>query len=77
MDTLNHLLTTVAHLPWPEISIFVLSVVFVCAAFKIIVLRDDEERPVSFGITVPEQCLPEWKGKVLEDPAIKVTFPST
>ena len=77
MDTLTHLVDTLAQLRWPEISIFVLSVIFVCVAFKIIVLRDDEERPVSFKITVPEQCLPEWNGKVLEDPAIKVPIPST
>ena len=77
MDTPNHLVDTLAQLPWVEISIFVLSVFFVCVAFKIIVLRDDEEGPVKFGITVPEQCLPEWEGRVLEDPAIKVPFPST
>ena len=72
METLNHLVSTLAQNPWPEISIFILSVISVCVAFKIIVLRDDEEEPVKFRITVPEQCLPEWKGKVLEDPAIKV-----
>ena len=77
MDTLSHSLITLAQLPCPEISIFVLSVVFVCGVFKIIVLKDDEERPVNFRTTVPEQCLPEWKGEVLEDPAIKVPFPST
>ena len=77
MDTLNHLVSTLAQLPWLEVSIFILSVIFVCVAFKIIVLKDDEEGPVKFRITLPEQCLPEWKGKVLEDPAIKVQFPST
>ena len=75
MDTLNHLINNLAQLRWPEISIFVLSVAFVCVAFKIIVLKDDEEGPVKFRITVPEQCLPEWKGKVLEEPVIKVPFP--
>ena len=77
MDTLIHLVSTLAQLPWLEISIFILSIVFLCVAFKIIVLRDDEEGPVKFRITVPEQYLPEWKGKILEDPAIKVPFPST
>ena len=30
MDTLNHLVSTLAQLPWPKISIFVLAVVYLC-----------------------------------------------
>ena len=64
-----------AHLPWLEISIFLLSVVFVLVAFKIIVLDIDEERFLHFKVPVPEQCSPEWKGEVLEQPTVKVSFP--
>ena len=74
MDTLNGIS---AQLPWIEISIFVFSVVFVFVAFKIVVLDDDDERPVSLKIPVPEQCSPEWTGELLEKPTIKVPSPST
>lgn len=74
MDTLNDPL---AQLPWLEILIFVLSVVLVFTAFKIIVLDNDEERPVDFTVPVPKQCSPEWKGEILDEPTIKVPSPST
>lgn len=74
MDTLNDPPT---QWPWLEISIFILSVVFVFAAIKIIVLDDDEERLVKLVVPVPEQCSPEWKGEVLEEPTIKVPPSST
>lgn len=32
---------------------------------------NDDERPVSFTIPLPEQCKPGWKGEVLDDPKIK------
>lgn len=69
MDTLND---SSAQLPWLEILVFVLSVVFVFTVFNHIVLGDDEERPVSFEVPIPEQCSSEWKGQVLEKPTIKV-----
>lgn len=34
-------------------------------------LNNDDERPVSFTIPLPEQCKPGWKGEVLDDPKIK------
>ena len=76
MDTLNH---HPAHWPWLEIlvSIFLSSVVFVFAVFKYVVLDDDEEKPIDFKVPVPDQCSPEWKAEVLEQPSIKVAAPST
>ena len=74
MDTLDH---PPAQLPWLEIAIFVSSVVFVLAVFKHVVLDDDEEGPINFKVPVPEQCSPEWKGEVLQEPTIKVPSPST
>ena len=71
MDALNDL----AQLPWPDIVIFVLSVVFLFAAFKIIVLDDDGESFVNPRVPTPEQCSPEWKGEVLREPTIKVPYP--
>lgn len=73
MDTLND---PPVQLPFVQISIFLLSVVFVFAAFKYIVLDDDEERPVQLKVPVPEQCSPEWKGEILDEPTIKVFSPS-
>ena len=72
MDTLNN---PPAQLPRLEIFIFVLSVVFVFAVFKSVVLADEEERPVNYRVPVPEQCSPEWNGEVLEEPTIKVPSP--
>ena len=63
------------QLPWLEISIFLLSIAFIFAALKIIVLDDDEERFVHFTVPVPEQCSPEWKGEILEEPTVKVPSP--
>lgn len=59
-------------LPWLEICIFFGSVIFVVTFFNYVVLSPDEERPVSFKIPIPEQCSPNWKGEVLEEPSIKV-----
>ena len=73
MDALNDL----AQLPWPEIVIFVLSVVFLFAAFKIIVLDDDRESFVHLRVPAPEQCSPAWKGEVLREPTVKVPYPWT
>ncbi len=74
MDTLDH---PQAQLPWLEIFIFLSSVVFVFAVFKYVVLDDDEEGPVNFKVLVPEQCSPEWKSEVLQEPTIKVLSHST
>ncbi len=32
---------------------------------------NDEERPVSFSMPMPEQCSPGWEGEVLDSPSIK------
>ncbi len=73
MDAVNHLPT---QLPWLEVLIFVLSVVFLYTALRIIVFDDDRENFVTFQVPVPEQCSPEWKGEVLKEPTIKVPSPS-
>ena len=69
MDTLND---PPAQLTRLEISLFVLSVIFIFTVFNYIVLEDDGERPVDFKVPVPEQCSSEWKGELLEKPTIKV-----
>ena len=74
MDILNH---PPAQLPWLEIAIFVSSVVFVFAVFNHVVLDDEKDGPVNFKVPVPEQCSPEWKGEVLQEPTIKVLSLST
>ena len=66
-----------AQWPWLEISTFVFTVVFVFVAFRTKVFGDGEEESVTFQIPIPEQCSAEWKGEVLEEPTIKVPFPSS
>ena len=61
-----------ARLPWLEISILLLPIVFLLAAFKTIVLDEDEERFVHLKVPIPEQCSPDWKGEVLDEPTVKV-----
>ena len=60
-------------LPWLEICIFFGSIVLVVSVFNHVVLNPDAERPIHFQIPVPEQCNPQWRGKVLEEPSIKVS----
>jgi len=69
MDTLNNLS---AEVSWLEISVFVFSVALVFVVFNYTVLDNGDERPFTFKVPIPEQCSPEWKGEVLEEPSIKV-----
>ena len=62
-----------APLPWLEISIILLPVVFLFAVFKVTVLHhDDEEKAIHFRVPIPEQCSSDWKGELLERPTVKV-----
>ena len=36
-------------------------------------LRPDREKAVDFSTPAPEQCAPNWRGKILDEPAIKVS----
>ncbi|KAF2773671.1 aldehyde dehydrogenase [Teratosphaeria nubilosa] len=36
-------------------------------------LRPDAERAVEFSVPAPEACRPDWKGRILDAPAIKVS----
>lgn len=36
-------------------------------------LRPDPEKAVDFTVPTPEQCEPGWRGKTLDEPAIKVS----
>ncbi|KAK4550739.1 hypothetical protein LTR36_000318 [Oleoguttula mirabilis] len=38
-----------------------------------VLARGDVEKAVRFTVPTPEQCKPGWKGKILDDPAIKVS----
>ena len=62
-----------AQLPWLEISIILLPIVFLFAAFKVTVLHHhDEENAIHFRVPTPEQCSSDWKGELLERPTVKV-----
>ena len=62
-----------APLPWLEISIILLPILFLFAAFKVTVLHDDDkEKAVHFRVPTPEQCSSDWKGELLERPTVKV-----
>jgi acyl-CoA reductase-like NAD-dependent aldehyde dehydrogenase len=36
-------------------------------------LRSDPDKPVNFSVPAPEQCAPDWAGKALENPSIRVS----
>ena len=63
-----------ARLPWLEVSIILLPIIFLFAIFKVSVLHhhEDEERAVHFRVPIPEQCSSDWKGELLERPTVKV-----
>lgn len=63
-----------AQVPWLETFVFVLSVAFIFAVFRYIVLNNGDESPVTFKVPVPEQCLPQWKGEVVDEPSVKVSL---
>ncbi len=58
--------------PWLEILIFVVSIGLVLIIFNYTVLNDSNGQPVTFDVPIPEQCVPQWKGEVLDRPSIKV-----
>lgn len=68
METLNNL----TQVPWLEISIFLVSTSLVLIVFRYTVLNNEDERPVTFKVPVPEQCSPGWTGEILDEPSIKV-----
>ena len=62
-----------AQLPWFEISIILLPIIFLFAVFKVTVLHHHhEENAIHFRVPVPEQCSSDWKGELLERPTVKV-----
>ena len=72
MDAFNLHWLSQQDLPTNVVVTFLVSIVFVLLVFKFAVLTDNEERPVTFSVPLPEQCNSDWKGEILDDPAIKV-----
>ena len=60
-------------LPWVEICTFFGSLILVISVFNSVVLSPDEERPVSLPRSNPRAMQVKWKGKVLDEPCIKVS----
>ncbi|KAL8773561.1 MAG: hypothetical protein Q9209_001666 [Squamulea sp. 1 TL-2023] len=60
-------------LPWLEISIAIICVVFGYLALRSTILRDDDEAPIHYAIPLPEQCKSGWSGRILEEPSIKIS----
>ena len=58
--------------PKPEVLIPICAILTFIITIYFTLLKNDDERPVSFSIPLPEQCKPGWKGEVLKDPKIKV-----
>lgn len=42
--------------------------------FYLVFLKLDEEEAVPYDVTLPEQARPDWKGEVLSQPSLKVSF---
>ena len=73
MDISHHLHV---NLPLTETFIFAITIILVLTVFRYAVLNDSHEQPVSFKVPAPQECDPKWKGEILDNPSIKVFFPS-
>ena len=60
-------------LPWPEISVILISLTIV-SSFCYKLSRDDDEAPVEYTVSIPDQCKPGWEGKILDEPSVKVSY---
>ncbi|KAL8855831.1 MAG: hypothetical protein Q9178_007546 [Gyalolechia marmorata] len=60
------------NLPWLEISIAVLGVLFAYLVARSTILRRDDEAPIDYAVPLPEQCKPGWSSRILEHPSIKI-----
>lgn len=73
MDNASLLLQSIQlQLLKPEISVACVALLTLLFTLYYTFLTTDEERPANLNISLPEQCKPGWKGRVLEEPAIKV-----
>ena len=70
MEALNHIFP--AGLPWPELFIAFAAGTIIYIFFSYTVISNSEESALDYNVPVPEQCKPDWKGKILEGPNIKV-----
>ena len=73
MDAFNLHWLSQQDIPLSATVTFLVSVSFVLLVFKFAVLSRNEESPVSFRVPLPEQCDRDWKGPILDEPAIKVS----
>ena len=63
------------HLTQPQAVGLLLAVAIAIVAlnaFYRAVLVSDDEAPITFAVPAPEQCKPEWKGRILDERSIKV-----
>ena len=60
------------NLPWLELSIAVVGVVFAYLVARSTILREDDEAPINYAVPLPDQCKPGWSSRILEHPSIKV-----
>ena len=72
METSHTIFPGVSNVPLTTHSFLVLfAVVLISSAICYSLLRTDHEAPIEFFVPVPEQCLPAWKGCILDKPDIK------
>ena len=74
MDAINHIFT--AGLPWPEFLIALAAGAVIYLFFTYTVVSNGEESALDIYVPVPEQCKPNWHGKLLEEPSVKVAMKS-
>ncbi|MCJ1476153.1 Meiotic Sister-Chromatid recombination aldehyde dehydrogenase [Lambiella insularis] len=73
LDRPYHNLFPSKNVPWFELVTAFVILVVIYTILTHTVLVDEDELPMSFTVPVPEQCSPEWKGELLEDPGIKMS----
>ncbi|KAL8687344.1 MAG: hypothetical protein Q9218_006459, partial [Villophora microphyllina] len=59
-------------LPWQEIAVAIICALLAYIILISTILREDVEAPIDYTVPTPEQCKPGWKGKVLDEPSIKI-----
>lgn len=60
------------NINWIVHHVVTIAFTSVAVAVAVYLLKPDPEAAIDYEVPLPEQCEPEWKGEVLENPSIKV-----
>lgn len=69
-DVLIYLSEVLEDVSWPVLVAASALITSICVLLPY--LRTLSEQPVLYTVPVPEQASPEWKGKFIDEPTLKV-----